>query len=92
MSFYRWILFPLICAVLLTITLGISFAIVGIPLVSLGLLLGFVLGAIMGLSLQIYNDYKTKKYCLMLLKMILKLIKKDNSFYFADTLNHLTYV
>lgn len=61
MSLYRWVLFPLISAILLSISLGVCFMAIGYPLIKFGFLLGFITGAIIGFGLQLFNEYKTRK-------------------------------
>jgi hypothetical protein len=60
MKFYRWVIIPLISAMLLSVSLGISFIIIGFPLIKFGFLLGFITGGLIGFGLQIFNEYKTK--------------------------------
>ncbi len=61
MNFYRWVIFPLISAILLSLSLGICFIAIGFPLIKFGFLLGFVTGGLIGFGLQLFNEYQTKR-------------------------------
>lgn len=61
MNIYRWILFPILSAVLLSFTLTICLIAIGFPMVGFAIVLGFIVGGLMGLVLQFYNEYQTRK-------------------------------
>ena len=61
MNYYRWIFFPLIFGLLLAAVLPITFAIIGLPSLGFGALLGLICGALAGFGIQFYNEYQTKK-------------------------------